>query len=111
MTSKRLELAPEQFNDLLKIASQLDVKGAAPKEIVQNLLSGPIQNEITRLNTSIEENKENQAVINNDEQMARLKKLHALGVIEDDLSTAIKVLVDCFVEHNKEKIEEAAKGI
>jgi len=115
---KRVNVTGEAFDKLSVIAAKLNVSGNKPNEKVENLFNEgvlfddyeKIQHLLFEANERLKNIADNNPNID-EEQLKRLSKLQALGILNDDLSTSIKTLIDSFMEVKADEIKEAVLKI
>jgi len=108
---KRINVSDSVYGELLVVSAELNVSGSQQKEKIENLFEDRVL--LSAYNKLKSENKElTESTSNiNDEQMKRLKKLQAIGIIDADNSKALKLLIDCYMEANTEKIKSTILSI
>jgi len=115
---KRINVTDEVFNDLSVVAAELNSTGKKPNEKVENLFNSNLllssYRELQSLNSQLAQEvahlKESNIDIDT-EQMQRLQKLQTLEILDKDMSSALKKLIDSYVEVNGEAIQKAVLGL
>jgi len=117
MTKKRITVTSETYTKLAEIAMKLDINGSE-KEKVEKLFNdnlllndyAAVQQGVTNLQDKLLKIEEESCRID-DEQNKRIKKLQALGVLNENFSLAIKELVDVYMDARSDEIKEAVLKI
>ena len=115
---RRINVTDQALNKLVAIAAELNVNGAKQNEKVEklfneNILFEKMEECAFALDKCKNENNELQKekIHIDEDQLKRINKLQAIGILENDFSESLKMLVDSFVEVKADKIKEMAMSI